>query len=70
MNDPGLQIPALYEAVTNSEIAADEITESERLPDTDGETLPFTQLGGARFEILAYHLLSGDPLNPQAKWFL
>jgi tetratricopeptide (TPR) repeat protein len=67
MNDPGLQIPALYEAVTNSEIAADEITESERLPDTDGETLPFTQLGGARFEILAYHLLSGDPLNPQAK---
>jgi tetratricopeptide (TPR) repeat protein len=61
------EVPAFYETVTGSEIAADVVTDTERLPDTDGETLPFVQLGGARFEILAYHLLSGDPLSPQAK---
>jgi transcriptional regulator with XRE-family HTH domain/tetratricopeptide (TPR) repeat protein len=64
------EVPDFYETVTDSEIAAGDITESERLPDTDGETLPFVQFGGARFEILAYHLLSGDPLNPQAKVIL
>jgi tetratricopeptide (TPR) repeat protein/DNA-binding XRE family transcriptional regulator len=66
-NPTAAEIPAFYETVTDSEIAAEDIAATERLPDTDGETLPFVQLGGARFEILAYHLLSGDPLNPQSK---
>lgn len=71
MNDSGIQLPAFYETVAESEIAADEATELERPPDPDGETtLPFTPLGGPRFEILTYHLLSGDPLNPQAKVIL
>jgi hypothetical protein len=67
MNDPGFQIPAFYDAVTSDEIAASDLTESERPLDTNGDTLSFTQLGGFRFEILAYHLLSGDPLNPKTK---
>jgi tetratricopeptide (TPR) repeat protein len=70
MNDPYQQIPAFYETVTTREIEAENMPEQERLPDTDGDTLPFTQLGGPRFEILAYYLLSGDPLNPQAKVIL
>jgi hypothetical protein len=71
MNDSGIQLPDFYEIVADSEIAANEVTELERLPDPDGETtLPFTPLGGPWFEILTYYLLSGDPLNPQAKVIL
>src|ERR1035437_9793044 len=70
MNDPYQQIPEFYEAVTTSEIEAENMPEQERLPDTDGDTLPFTQLGGPRLEILAYYLLSGDPLNPQPRVIL
>lgn len=71
MNDSAIQLPSFYDLVTDNELAADEITESEKLPDPDGETtLPFTPLGGPRFEILTYHLLSGDPLNPQVKVIL
>jgi tetratricopeptide (TPR) repeat protein len=71
MNDSGIQLPDFYEVAAESEIAADDATELDRLPDPDGETtLPFTPLGGPRFEILTYYLLSGDPLNPQAKVIL
>jgi tetratricopeptide (TPR) repeat protein len=61
------QIPNLYEIVTADEIASEYAARTDRPSDTNGETLPFTQLGGPRFELLAYHLLSGDPINPQAK---
>jgi hypothetical protein len=37
MNDPGFQIPAFYDAVTSDEIAASDLTESERPLDTNGD---------------------------------
>lgn len=67
MTHPISQIPQFYELVPVNDIAAEESAVTERPSDTNAETLPFTQLGGPRFEVLSYHLLCGDPLNPEAK---
>ncbi|MDP9050439.1 MAG: hypothetical protein M3O31_06890 [Acidobacteriota bacterium] len=67
MNDSISQVPQFYEVVSADEIVAEETGEVDRPSDTNAETLPFTQLGGPRFEVLSYQLLCGDPLNPQAK---
>ena len=68
MNNLLSHIPQFYELVPVDDIAAEESAVTERPSDTNAETLPFTQLGGPRFEVLSYQIFFAATRSiPEAK---